>query len=138
VSHDERAGLPTAPTVYDAPNGWQSASGDGAGSGSLPRPGPPLLLELAVALGLTFADQTWRERAECRGQTTEWWYPSQGAQVSDQKAVCARCNAREECLQHALDHEERFGIWGGVGERTRRIARKRGWDAATLLEHLDR
>jgi len=36
------------------------------------------------------------------------------------KAVYARCPARVECLEYALEHDERFGIWGGLSERERR------------------
>jgi Transcription factor WhiB len=34
--------------------------------------------------------------------------------------VCAGCEVRAECLQYALDHSERFGVWGGLSERERR------------------
>ena len=27
---------------------------------------------------------------------------------------------RAECLEYALEHDERFGIWGGLSERERR------------------
>jgi WhiB family redox-sensing transcriptional regulator len=27
---------------------------------------------------------------------------------------------RDECLEFALDNDERFGIWGGLSERERR------------------
>ena len=30
-----------------------------------------------------------------------------------------------ECLEYALDHDERFGIWGGLCERERRRLKKR-------------
>ena len=28
------------------------------------------------------------------------------------------------CLEYALDHDERFGIWGGLSEQERRKLRK--------------
>jgi WhiB family transcriptional regulator, redox-sensing transcriptional regulator len=27
---------------------------------------------------------------------------------------------KAECLEYALEHDERFGIWGGLSERERR------------------
>ena len=32
---------------------------------------------------------------------------------------------RAECLQYALEHDERFGIWGGLSERERRKLKRR-------------
>ncbi len=29
------------------------------------------------------------------------------------------CEVRHECLEYALAHDERFGIWGGLSERER-------------------
>jgi len=41
------------------------------------------------------------------------------------KAVCARCPARVECLEHALTTPERYGVWGGMGEDERVTERRR-------------
>jgi WhiB family redox-sensing transcriptional regulator len=48
---------------------------------------------------------------------------------SDAKEVCARCPVRVECLEHALTAREQFGIWGGLGERSRRKLRHTGIEA---------
>ena len=32
------------------------------------------------------------------------------------KALCAVCPVREECLEHALRENERYGVWGGLSE----------------------
>ena len=42
------------------------------------------------------------------------------AMYRDAKRVCAKCEVREQCLKWAIDHDERFGIWGGMSERERR------------------
>jgi WhiB family redox-sensing transcriptional regulator len=34
------------------------------------------------------------------------------------------CDVRGECLEYALEHDERFGIWGGLSERERRKFKK--------------
>ena len=36
------------------------------------------------------------------------------------KRVCRSCDVRAECLEYALENDERFGIWGGMSERERR------------------
>jgi|GEM_PF-3422665 len=36
------------------------------------------------------------------------------------KKLCGKCAVTAACLQYALDHDERFGIWGGLGEAERR------------------
>ena len=40
------------------------------------------------------------------------------------KKVCTGCEVRAECLEYALAHDERFGIWGGLSERERRRLKK--------------
>lgn len=38
------------------------------------------------------------------------------------KKVCGNCPVRLNCLTFALETEERFGVWGGADETTRRWA----------------
>ncbi|HVX23596.1 MAG TPA: WhiB family transcriptional regulator [Acidimicrobiales bacterium] len=71
---------------------------------------------------------TWRKRAACRGIDVEIFYPvtEDEADAAEAKAVCAECPVRQACLEHALAHREREGIWGGTTERERRrIVRQR-------------
>ena len=41
------------------------------------------------------------------------------------KKVCVSCDVRGECLEYALEKDERFGIWGGLSERERRKLKRR-------------
>jgi WhiB family redox-sensing transcriptional regulator len=41
------------------------------------------------------------------------------------KKICANCIHKIECLEWAVVANEKFGIWGGVTERNRRVLRKR-------------
>jgi WhiB family transcriptional regulator, redox-sensing transcriptional regulator len=71
---------------------------------------------------------TWRKRAACRGIDVEIFYPAtdEDDDAEPAKAVCAECPVRQTCLEHALAHREREGIWGGTTERERRrILRQR-------------
>lgn len=75
-------------------------------------------------------DQSWRERAACRGMGHELFLVAGHAgrgltgaqldQVAAAKRVCAGCVVRSACLRFALAAGERFGVWGGeyLSERT--------------------
>lgn len=71
---------------------------------------------------------SWRRRAACRGIDAEVFYPDTEDEVdaAAAKAICTQCPVREACLEHALAHREREGVWGGTTERERRrIVRQR-------------
>ncbi|MDA8314108.1 MAG: WhiB family transcriptional regulator [Actinomycetota bacterium] len=65
----------------------------------------------------------WRAQARCKG-LVHLFFPSRGESVSEAKEVCATCPVARECLEYALAHHERFGIWGGKTERERRRIRR--------------
>mgnify|MGYP002651610175 CR=1 FL=1 len=44
----------------------------------------------------------------------------EGGSTRDAKKVCVGCEVRSECLEYALLHDERFGIWGGLSAEERR------------------
>lgn len=69
----------------------------------------------------------WQKRGACNDGKTDpnIFYPDRGASTRDAKAICAVCPVREECLDYALMHGEKFGIWGGKSERERRRIKKR-------------
>lgn len=71
---------------------------------------------------------TWRAHAACTGIDPGIFYPS-SEDESDARAakmVCALCEVRDSCLEHALVVREKDGIWGGATERERRrIIRQR-------------
>jgi WhiB family transcriptional regulator, redox-sensing transcriptional regulator len=63
----------------------------------------------------------WMAEALC-GQTgidDGTWYPLKGGSTRPAKALCRRCPVRAECLDYALAHDERFGVWGGLSEQER-------------------
>ena len=66
----------------------------------------------------------WQELAVCAQTDPESFFPEKGGSSRDAKAMCARCEVRAECLEFALEHDERFGIWGGLSERERRRIRR--------------
>lgn len=62
--------------------------------------------------------------ALCAQVDPELWFPEKGGPTVEAKAVCAKCLLRRQCLEYALSHDERFGIWGGLSERERRPLRR--------------
>lgn len=67
----------------------------------------------------------WVERALCAQTDPEAFFPEKGGSTREAKKVCASCDVRGECLDYALAHDERFGIWGGLSERERRKLKRR-------------
>jgi WhiB family redox-sensing transcriptional regulator len=67
----------------------------------------------------------WQERALCAQTDPEAFFPEKGGSTREAKRVCLVCPVRAECLEYALEHDERFGIWGGLSERERRKLKKR-------------
>jgi WhiB family transcriptional regulator, redox-sensing transcriptional regulator len=67
----------------------------------------------------------WQERALCAQTDPEAFFPEKGGSTREAKKVCLTCEVRGECLEYALGHDERFGIWGGLSERERRKLKRR-------------
>lgn len=62
----------------------------------------------------------WMADAVCATTDPEAFFPEKGGSTREAKAVCRSCIVQAECLDWALDNDERFGIWGGLSERERR------------------
>jgi WhiB family transcriptional regulator, redox-sensing transcriptional regulator len=62
----------------------------------------------------------WQERALCAQTDPEAFFPEKGGSTREAKKICLSCDVRDRCLEYALQHDERFGIWGGLSERERR------------------
>ena len=68
----------------------------------------------------------WQLVANCIGVDPDLFFPERGASTKEAKAVCHACAVREDCLEYAIEHREKFGIWGGLSDRERRrIIRQR-------------
>jgi WhiB family redox-sensing transcriptional regulator len=68
---------------------------------------------------------SWQERALCAQTDPESFFPEKGGSTREAKRVCLACEVKAECLEYALAHDERFGIWGGLSERERRRLKKK-------------
>lgn len=75
---------------------------------------------LALAIADDSDETRWRDSGLCQQTDPEIFFPETGVSNRQAKLVCSGCPVREQCLQHALDHREIHGVWGGLGERERR------------------
>jgi WhiB family redox-sensing transcriptional regulator len=67
--------------------------------------------------------EPWVDQALCAQVDAEMFFPEPCGGVKavrQAKRVCGSCPVREQCLEYALAHGERFGVWGGASERERR------------------
>ena len=81
-------------------------------------------LFLAVLEPLDLAGLRWQDAALCAQADPEQWFPEKGGSTLWAKRVCRMCTVKSECLEYALEHEIRYGIWGGMSERERRVLRR--------------
>ncbi|PXX05704.1 WhiB family transcriptional regulator [Mycolicibacterium moriokaense] len=84
----------------------------------------PAPIDVAPAIpamsGLTPEDDLWQEKALCAQTDPEAFFPEKGGSTREAKRICLGCEVKDACLDYALAHDERFGIWGGLSERERR------------------
>lgn len=70
----------------------------------------------------------WRALAACSGYPDSLFFP-QGeideAHTAMALEICAGCKVSEDCLEYALESNQRSGIWGGTTEKERRSLRRR-------------
>jgi WhiB family redox-sensing transcriptional regulator len=62
----------------------------------------------------------WAAEAKCLNADPDVFFPEKGGSTREAKRICGECPVRAECLEYALEEDERFGIWGGMSERERR------------------
>jgi len=74
----------------------------------------------------------WHDRALCAETDPEAFFPEKGGSTREAKQVCRGCEVSAECLEYALERDERFGIWGGLSERERRRLKREPLSVACL------
>ena len=63
----------------------------------------------------------WASQGNCVGSDTNVFFPSRGGTTKEAKAICDGCPVMTECLEYALEYNERIGTWGGKSAKERRI-----------------
>lgn len=63
----------------------------------------------------------WRDAANCATVDPTIFFPEKGGGLHDPKKVCRNCRVRRQCLEYALENDERYGIWGGLTAKERGV-----------------
>lgn len=80
---------------------------------------------------MTTPSRAWMIFAVCRGMDAEVFYVDRGGHIgAAAKAICASCPVQKACLDYANANHETHGVWGGMGPKDRRNARRRARRAA--------
>lgn len=90
--------------------------------GNVTQPAEGAVLDLVPLSDLE--ELAWQEQALCAQTDPEAFFPEKGGSTREAKKVCLSCEVRVDCLEYALEQDERFGIWGGLSERERRRLKK--------------
>ena len=72
----------------------------------------------------------WVHRARCKDEDPELFFPigtsgPAAIQIEMAKAVCFKCDVRDECLDWAMSTNQDAGVWGGLSEDERRALKRR-------------
>ncbi|NLU83966.1 WhiB family transcriptional regulator [Rhodococcus sp. HNM0569] len=78
----------------------------------------------------------WQQHGKCQGMDSAVFFPPTGergkARADRERAakqICFSCPVVAQCRRHALEVQEPFGVWGGMGESERiAILRRRRRD----------
>lgn len=86
----------------------------------------------------------WADEAACAGCDAELWFPAEENPRRGRRArlpapeairICGTCPVITECLQHALDHDEADGVWGGLTAEERRQLREARLRPMSEMDH---
>jgi WhiB family redox-sensing transcriptional regulator len=77
-------------------------------------------LEIELLSAPILDERPWAVYAACKDEQSLTFFPQNRLEEKAALAICAICPVAEECLDHALESKERFGVWGGSTERGRR------------------
>jgi len=65
-------------------------------------------------------ERPWAVFAACKETPDVSFFPQTKDETQAALAICSICPVQEECLDHAIETKERYGVWGGLNEKDRR------------------
>lgn len=66
----------------------------------------------------------WVAKAVCASTDPELFFVEFGGGNKAAERICSTCPVKAECLEYALDNNEEYGVWGGVGSHGRRLIKR--------------
>ena len=89
------------------------------------RQGEALVSDLADSVSRMLAvpisdERPWVVFGACRDADPDLFFPISRGDIAKALSICASCPVKPECLEYSLEAGERFGVWGGLGEKERR------------------
>ena len=65
----------------------------------------------------------WYRGGRCRTVPTEVFFPTRGEDLEPARAICRNCAVQDDCADYAIPLTGLLGVWGGMSEKERRLAR---------------
>lgn len=62
----------------------------------------------------------WQDDAACSGVDIDVYFSLDEGNQRRAIELCRTCPVQQECLRYAIEHDELYGIWGGMLESERR------------------
>ena len=78
-------------------------------------------IDLRVLAAPILPERPWTGFAACRDAEADIFFGTNRDSEGAALRICAICTVCDECLDHALQTRERFGVWGGATEKQRKL-----------------
>jgi WhiB family redox-sensing transcriptional regulator len=82
-------------------------------------------LEFDLLTAPILDERPWGVFAACKAEMSLTFFPQNRQEERTALMICSTCPVVDQCLDHAIETNERFGVWGGTTERQRRKLAKR-------------
>jgi WhiB family redox-sensing transcriptional regulator len=67
----------------------------------------------------------WTEFASCRDLDPEVFFNVKHSSTQQSREICSTCIVKHECLDFAIQNNEKIGVWGGLTPRQRKHLQNR-------------
>lgn len=85
-----------------------------------------MVAHLKAVTGAVVDFWNWQIKGNCNSLDPEYFFHPEGERggprrrrIERAKQICHSCPVIEECREYALNHNEPYGVWGGLSEEER-------------------